>query len=270
MAEQTISGGLRSQGFEKRSLPGKPLISVITVVFNGADTIRDAIESVQRQTYGNIEYIVVDGGSSDGTVDILRHYEQGIDFWLSEKDRGIYDAMNKGIALCTGDYVGMLNADDLFSDQDVLQAVADRFLQTGVDAVFSCLNIVRRDEVSKIIRRCRVARFTPAMLRIGVMPPHPTFYCRRSCLEDGGLYRTDYHIAADFERLVRMLVRQKISWSFIDRVTVVMRSGGLSNSGLAARLRLNREIVRACRENGLYTNFLLLALKIPLRLAEFF
>ena len=263
-----LVGGLRSRGIYKRSLPGKPLITVITVVFNGAETLRDTIESVMKQTYDNVEYIVIDGGSSDATVDILRQYDHVINYWLSEKDGGIYDAMNKGIALCSGDYVGMLNSDDMFVDGSVLQAIADRFCQTQVDAVFSCLNIVDKTNVKKILRKYRVAKLSSALLRIGVMPAHPTFYCKRACYERGGMYKTDYKIAADFEMLVRLLIRQKIAWSFMDKVTVTMRSGGVSNSGFVMGVKLNSEIVRACKENGLYTHWLLLALKLPIRLLE--
>ena len=263
-----LEGGLRTRGIYKHSLPGKPLITVITVVFNGAKTLRDTIESVQRQGYGNIEHIIVDGGSSDATVDILRQYDQVIDYWLSEKDGGIYDAMNKGIALCSGDYIGMLNSDDMFADSHVLQDVADRFCRTQVDAVFSCLNIVDKTNLKKIVRKYRVSKFNSMLLRIGVMPPHPTFYCKKSCYKEAGMYKTDYKIAADFEMLVRLLIRQNIAWSFIDKVTVTMRSGGVSNSGFMAAVKLNSEIIRACKENGLYSHWLLLMLKLPIRLLE--
>ncbi len=261
-------GGLRSRNIYKHSLPGKPLITVITVVFNGATTLRDTLESVIKQSYENIEHIIIDGGSSDATVDILRQYDHIIDYWVSEKDDGIYDAMNKGISLCSGEYVGMLNSDDMFSDKNVLQDIADRFCLTKVDAVFSCLNIVDKNNLKKILRKYRVAKLNSALLRIGVMPPHPTFYCKKSCYEEGGMYKTNYKIAADFEMLVRLLIRQKISWSFIDKVMVTMRSGGLSNSGFMSRVKLNREIIRAYKENGLYTNLLFLALKLPIRLLE--
>lgn len=265
---KVTNGGLRARDIYKHSLPGKPLISVITVVFNGAETLADTIESVIKQRYDNIEYIVIDGASSDATVDILRRYDHVIDYWISEKDSGIYDAMNKGIALCSGEYVGMLNADDLFFGENVVQDIADRFCATNVDAVFSCLNIVDRHNLEKIRRKYRVAAFTPTFLRIGVMPAHPTFYCRKSCYEKTGMYKTDYKIAADFEMLARLLIKQKISWSFIDKVMVVMRSGGLSNGGLMTSITLNREIVRACKDNGLYTNWFFLALKLPIRLFE--
>jgi glycosyltransferase involved in cell wall biosynthesis len=266
--KNSIEGGLRFKGICKRSLPGKPLISVITVSLNSASTIEETIRSVLNQTYDNIEYIIIDGGSTDGTVEVIKKYESAIAYWISEKDQGIYDAMNKGISLCSGKYVGMLNADDMFSGDNVMRDIADRFCSTEVDAVFSCLNIVDRNNLTKILRKYRVAKFTPTLLRIGVMPPHPTFYCKKSCYEQGSAYRTDYKIAADFEMLTRLLIKQKISWSFIDKVMVTMRSGGLSNSGLMAKTQLNLEIVRACKENGLYTNFVFLLLKLPIRLFE--
>jgi glycosyltransferase involved in cell wall biosynthesis len=261
-------GGLRSHGIYKQSLAAKPLISVITVVFNGASTIEDAIQSVLRQTYDNVEYIIIDGGSSDNTRELIKQYEHAIDYWISEKDDGIYDAMNKGIMLSSGEYVGILNSDDLFSTDDVLQNIADRFNQEKVDAVFSCLNIVDKNNLKKVLRKYRVSKLSRALLRIGVMPAHPTFYCKKSCYEKAGLYKTDYKIAADFEMLVRLFIKQKISWSFIDKVTVTMRTGGLSNSGILARVKLNLEIVRACKENGFYTNLIFILLKLPIRLVE--
>lgn len=263
-----VEGGLRSRNIYKQSLPDKPLITIITVVFNGAETLSDTLESVMMQTYDNIEHIIIDGGSSDGTVDILRQYDPAIDYWLSEKDRGIYDAMNKGIALCSGEYVGMLNSDDMFSDKNVLQEIANSFGMTKVDAIFSCLNIVEKNNLKKILRKYRVTKLNSVLLRIGVMPAHPTFYCKKSCYVEGGMYKTDYKIAADFEMLLRLLIRQKISWSFIDKVTVTMRSGGLSDSGFITSVKLNLEILRACKENGLYSNWIFLLLKLPLRLFE--
>jgi glycosyltransferase involved in cell wall biosynthesis len=264
----SFKGGLCTRNIKKCSLPELPLISVITVVFNAEQTLKDTIESVMMQSYDNVEHIIIDGGSSDGTLDILKQYDHIIDYWHSEKDGGMYDAMNKGIALCSGEYVGMLNSDDFFANSDVLQNVVDTFCQTQTDAVFSCLNIVDKDNLGKILRKYRVTKFNSALMRIGVMPPHPTFYCKKSCYNDAGMYRTDYKIAADFEMLVRLLIRQKISWSFIDKVTVTMRSGGLSDSGLLSSIRLNDEIIRACNENGLYTNLFFLALKLPIRMIE--
>lgn len=246
----------------------RPLISVITVIFNGVATIEHTIRSVLEQTYDNVEYIIIDGGSTDGTLDVLRRYENHIDYWVSEKDEGIYDAMNKGIAIAHGKYIGMLNSDDYFANPFSLEKIVSCLEINNVDAVFSCLDIVDPANLNRVLRKYRITSFSPFMLRIGVMPPHPTFYCKKSCYEKAGLYRTDYRIAADFEMLVRLLMQNHISWSFLDETTVKMRSGGLSSSGLKSNWIVNREIVRACRENDLYTNILFLLLKLPIRLME--
>jgi len=261
-------GGLRFHNIRKQSQPGLPLISVITVVFNGDKTLELTIQSVITQTYKNVEYIVIDGGSTDSTLSIVRKYENNIDYWVSEQDFGIYDAMNKGIAICSGEYVGMLNSDDFFSSENSLQEIADRFCNLKVDAVFACLNIVDKNNLEKIIRKYRVAKLSSALLRIGVMPAHPTFYCKRSCYVAGGMYKTDYKIVADFEMLTRLFLKQKITWSFLNKVTVIMCAGGVSSRGLKSSIILNLEILRACKENGLYTNLFFLALKIPFRLFE--
>ena len=263
-------GGRRIHNVQRTTLPGKPLVSIITVVFNGAVTLEDTIRSVLQQSYDNIEYIIIDGGSNDGTLDIIRKYDAKVDYWLSEHDAGIYDAMNKGVALATGDYVGMLNADDFFANSHSVQKIVERLVADKLDAAFSQLDVVKPDDVLQVLRKYRVARFNTFMLRIGVMPPHPTFYCRKSCYEKLGAnpYRTDYRIAADFELLVRLLLTQKISWGYLAETTVKMRAGGTSSASYKSRLLLNREIIRACGQNGLYTNMLLLLLKVPLRLLE--
>ena len=261
-------GGLRTKGLEKKSIQGNPLVTVITVVFNGAQTLEHTILSVIQQSYSNVEYIIVDGGSTDATLDILRKHEGNIDYWGSAKDAGIYDAMNKGISLARGDYIGMLNADDYFADPSALKKIMNRFRESQVDAVFSYLDIIDPDNLGKALRKYRISSYSKNMLRIGVMPPHPTFYCKKSCYEKAGGYRTDYRIAADFEMLTRLLVKQHITSSFLKEITVLMRSGGLSSRGIKSSWVVNREIIRGCTENGLYTNMFLLALKVPIRLME--
>lgn len=261
-------GGARARGHLKQPLSNKPLLTVITVVFNGAATLEQTICSVIGQTYGNVEHIIIDGGSTDATLDILRKYEGHIDYWVSEKDAGIYDAMNKGISLARGGYIGMLNADDYFANPSALEKIAAYLGENNVDAVFSCLDIVDPANPDRVLRKYRISSFSPFMLRIGVMPPHPTFYCRKSCYEKAGPYRTDYRIAADFEMLVRLLLKHHVTWGFIDETTVKMRSGGLSSRGIKSNWVVNREIIRACSENGLYTNMFMLACKLPIRLLE--
>ncbi len=266
--EASLDGGRRTRNEPPASQAGLPLISVITVVFNGVKTVEQTIQSVIAQNYPNIEYIIIDGGSVDGTLDILHKYEDQIDYWLSAKDAGIYDAMNKGIALATGDFIGMLNSDDYFATPLAITRIAHRLTETQVDAVFSCLDIVNPVDLTQVLRKYRVAEYSPFMLRIGVMPAHPTFYCKRSCYDLAGRYRTDYRIAADFEMLVRLLIQHHITWSFIDETTVKMRSGGLSSRNIRSNWIVNQEIVRACIDNGLYTNVLMLAMKLPIRLME--
>jgi glycosyltransferase involved in cell wall biosynthesis len=261
-------GGLRTKGIDKISTQDQPLVTVITVVFNGGVTLEHTIRSVIEQSYDNVEHIIIDGGSTDATLDILRKYDDSIDYWVSEKDAGIYDAMNKGIALARGDYIGMLNSDDFFAKPSALEIIATHLKANDVDAVFSCLDIVDPADLNRVLRKYRISSFSPFMLRIGVMPPHPTFYCRKSCYEKAGPYRTNYRIAADFEMLVRLLLKHHITWAFIDETTVKMRSGGLSSSGIKSNWIVNREIIRGCTENGLYTSMFILALKLPIRLLE--
>lgn len=256
------------KNFTSNPTRDSPLISVITVVFNGATTLEHTIRSVIEQSYSNVEYIIIDGGSTDGTQDLLRKYDGDIDYWVSEKDAGIYDAMNKGIALAKGDYIGMLNSDDYFANPLALEKIVERLKTSNTDAVFSCLDIVDPANLSRVLRKYRIPNYSEFMLRIGVMPPHPTFYCKKSIYDRAGMYRTDYRIAADFEMLVRLLVKHRITWQFMDETTVKMRSGGLSSSGFKASWVVNREIIRSCLENGLYTNIFFLMLKLPIRLLE--
>lgn len=247
-----------------------PKISVITVCYNSAATIGDTLRSVAAQTYPNVEHVIIDGGSKDETAAIVRGWTQHVVRFISEPDKGIYDAMNKGIALASGEYIGFLNADDFFADAEVLKKIATRLVERQLDAVFSELDVVAQNDTQRVLRRYRVPVYSRFWLRIGMMPAHPTFYCRKRCYTNLGNapYRTDYRIAADFELLVRLLLTQSIAWAFLEITTVKMRVGGVSTQDWRARVLLNREIIRACRENGLYTNTLLLLLKIPFRLLE--
>lgn len=228
-------------------------VSIITVVRNGADTIRDCIESVLGQSYP-VEYIVIDGGSTDGTMDIVRGYSSRIAKMVSEPDKGIYDAMNKGIAAATGDIVGCLNADDIYADNEAVATVMREFEAKGVDSVFADLVYVKREDTSRVVRYYNSSSFKPDMFAYGWMPGHPTFFVKRSCYEKYGLFKTDYAIAADYEMLTRMLGKHRISYSHIPRVLTKMRTGGVSTKNFKSNWILNREILRACAENGIDTN----------------
>ena len=245
------------------------LISIITVCYNAEKTIRDTIESVFNQTYRDIDYIIIDGGSTDGTLGIIQEYAGRLRY-VSELDSGTYDAMNKGIAMSSGLYVGLLNADDFFANQEVVSKIVESIKKTNSDVIFSQLDVVDDRNISRIFRKYRVSSYSKNMLRIGLMPAHPTMYLRRSCYEQMGHapYRTDYRIAADFELMLRLLMTQVVSYAFLPIVSIKMRAGGVSNRNFGARVQLNREIIHACQANGLYTNWLVLLLKIPARLLE--
>lgn len=227
-------------------------ISIITVVRNGADTIRDCIESILNQSYP-VEYIVVDGCSTDGTLDIIREYA-GIAKIISEPDQGIYDAMNKGIKLASGDIVGILNSDDFYVDNNVISVIVNEFETKKLDSVFADLVFIKREEPQKIVRYYNSSHFNPKKFNYGWMPAHPTFFVKRNIYERYGLFKTDYKIASDYELLTRFLSKYKISYSYIPKVIIKMRTGGLSTKSLKSNWILNKEIVRACAENGIKTN----------------
>ncbi|GGK10634.1 glycosyltransferase family 2 protein [Pseudomonas matsuisoli] len=244
-------------------------ISIITVCYNSAETVRDTIESVLAQTYSNVEYIVIDGASKDSTMDVVRSYESRIATVVSETDSGIYDAMNKGIHAATGDFIGILNSDDIFAHERVLEDLAN-FLQLNpdVDATYADLVFVQRDATDKLTRRYSSKGFAPWKIRFGFMVPHPTFYARRELFERFGLYKLGYRVSADFELMARFF-QAGIKAKRHPQVMVKMREGGISTTGFWWRIHQNMEIVRACRSNGLYTNLCFIAMKVPFKLASY-
>lgn len=244
-------------------------VSIITVCFNSAATIRDTIESVLAQDYADIEYIIVDGASRDNTLDIVNEYRGRIAKVVSEPDKGIYDAMNKGIKMATGDVVGILNSDDFYEQTDVVSKIATAFeanRQTKI--VFGDLVFVKPDNLEKITRFYSLPNYAPWKLRFGWMPPHPATFIKKEVYDKFGLYKTDFKIAADYELFVRMLLVNKVAFTHLNKVLIRMRSGGASTSGLRSSFTLNAEIVKACKYNGVYTNSLFLMLKVPFKLLE--
>lgn len=225
-------------------------ISVITAVFNRRDTIEDALRSVASQTYGNVEHVVVDGGSRDGTMDVLIANRNLIDVLVSERDRGIYDALNKGIALSTGDVVGFLHADDVFADTSVLSRIADAFADDAVGAVYGDLVYVRAGDTERVVRHWSAGNFSRAKLGWGWMPPHPTFYVRRSLYSELGGFDLRYRIAADYDTMLRFLGKGNVQTAYIPEVLVKMRLGGVSNRSLTNILQKSREDYLALRRNG--------------------
>jgi glycosyltransferase involved in cell wall biosynthesis len=244
-------------------------ISIITVVWNNASTIRDAIDSVLGQTYDNIEYIVVDGASTDGTVEIVQSYDDKISKFVSEKDKGLYDAMNKGIRLATGNVIGILNSDDFYIDEFVIENVVKEFEEKQCDSVYADLVFVKPENLDKVVRYYDSSHFSPSKFAYGWMPAHPTFFVKREFYEKYGVFKTDYKIAADYELLTRFLAKNKISYSYMKEPIVKMRIGGASTSGIKSNYILNKEIIRACKENGIYTNWLMVLSKYPKKIIGF-
>lgn len=244
-------------------------VSVITVCYNSEKTIRHTIESILSQNYQNIEYIIVDGKSSDGTMDIVAEYRDRIATIISEPDKGIYDAMNKGVKAATGDVVGILNSDDFYENDSVISDVVQVFIdKTEIDVVFGDVVFISAENLNAIRRHYNAKRFKPWKLRFGWMPPHPATFVKRSLYLRSGLYKTDFKIAADYEIFVRWLIVNKANYQWIDKILVRMRTGGASTSGIRSSILLNREIVRACRINKVSTNLLFVLSKIPFKLME--
>ena len=245
-------------------------VSIITVCHNSAETIRDTIESVINQDYQSIEYIIVDGDSTDGTMDIIREYGEKIDIVISEPDKGIYDAMNKGIRVASGNVVGTINSDDFYASSSSISQLIKCMDKSGSDTVYSDLVVVDAKDTNKILRYYNSGAFHPDRLRYGWMPAHPTFMVKRDLYLKYGVYKTDYKIAADYEMVVRLLHTAGASYTYLPIVVVKMRKGGASTRGLKSSWILNKEIVRACRSNGIETSLFKLVPKIPIKLMEYF
>lgn len=245
-------------------------ISIITVVWNNKETIKNAIDSVFGQTYENIEYIVVDGASTDGTVEVVRSYGDKISKFVSEPDRGLYDAMNKGLALASGDIVGILNSDDFYIDKYVIEKIVKEFEEKKVDSVYADLVFVKPDNLDKTVRYYDSSHFNPDKFAYGWMPAHPTFFVKKEVYQKYGLFKTDYKIAADYELLTRFLAKNRISYSYLKEPIVKMRVGGASTNGIKSNYILNKEIIRACKENDIYTNWAMVLSKYPKKILGLF
>lgn len=253
------------------SATASPLsVSVITVCYNSAATLGRAIDSVVAQSWPNKEHIVIDGGSSDGTKALLETYRECLACVVSEPDRGIYDAMNKGIARATGDILCFLNADDSYVDGHVLAIVAQEMEAHRLDALFGDVAFFRADAPQKVVRRYRSKLFSPDRISYGWMPAHPALFMRRRIYRDLGGFRTHYRIAGDFEFIARAFGPGQLRYKHLARVLVNMQDGGASTAGLRSKLLLNKEVLQACRENGISTNVFKILSKYPAKLMELF
>lgn len=225
-------------------------ISIITVVFNRVETIQDAISSLQSQTYGAIEHVIQDGGSVDGTIEKISHLVTPTTRFISEPDKGIYDAINKGIARATGEVIGLMHSDDFFAHQGVLDRIAEVFQDPDVDGVYGDLDYVSASDPNKVIRHWRAGHFAPELMKTGWMPPHPTLFLRSEVFKKWGVYNTQFQIAADYDAILRYLWTGKVRVTYIPEVLVKMRVGGESNRTFGRIVRKSREDLLAIRNNG--------------------
>lgn len=249
-------------------LKDKPKVSIITVTYNSGATIADALRSVAEQSYSNIEHIVVDGLSSDNTVEVVKTFPH-VAKVVSEKDSGMYDALNKGIKMCSGDYVGIINSDDFLTTSEAIATVVNELQRPGIEAVFGDVKYISNTDASKIVRYCKSEGWTPEKFGWGYMPNHPTYYTRKENYDLHGYFELDYDICADYELLIKHLYKAKLPYHYIKECLVTMRPGGISNGSIAKRIKLNKEIVRACRANGIKTNLLKLSTKVISKTSEY-
>lgn len=226
-------------------------VSIITVCFNSASTIESTIQSVVEQNYHDIEFIIVDGKSTDSTLQIVEKYKSKISKFISEKDQGIYFAINKGISMSTGDIIGILHADDFYINKNIISTVVKSFSKNNSDTVYGDLQYVDRIQSDKIIRNWKSGEYSDGLFEKGWMPPHPTFFVKKICYDKFGSFNTTLKSAADYEMMLRLLHKHKCSTTYVPEVLVKMRVGGKSNLSLANRIKANREDKKAWMLNGL-------------------
>jgi len=243
-------------------------VSIITGTYNSEATVSDTLRSVQKQTYNNIEHIIIDGASTDNTLEVVRSIGHCGPL-VSEKDEGIYDAMNKGIQLAKGDIIGILNSDDFYTKDNVIEKVVDTFKASGCDAVYGDLDYVDANNTKKVLRKWIAGGYNRDLFLNGWMPPHPTFFVRREVYEKFGKFNTALKSSADYELLLRLLFVNKLKVVYIPGVMVHMRAGGHSNSSLLNRLKAHKEDYMAWNLNGLNPRWYTLALKPMRKLKQF-
>ncbi len=244
-------------------------ITIITVVYNNKSTISRAIESVLSQNYSNIEYIIIDGASTDGTIDIINTYKNRISKIISEKDKGIYDAMNKGIEIATGDVVGILNSDDSYIDENSVSEIAKTFENYNTDSVFADVIMVKEHDQNAIVRYYSAKKFKLWHFRFGHMPGHATFFAKRELFDKLGKYDTRYRISADFDLLLRFLFVHRISYKYIPKVLVKMSLGGISTQGFSSIKQMNLELKDSLKKNKVKSNIIMIYMKYFAKVFQF-
>lgn len=244
-------------------------VSIITVVYNGAETIEDAIQSVLSQTYSNIEYIIIDGGSTDGTLDIIKKFQKDINYLISERDAGIYDAMNKGINVATGDVIGILNSDDFYYKSSTISNVVELIKTSLADGIYGDLIYVDRNNPDKTIRYWKAGSYKKSNFRWGWMPPHPTVFLRKEVYKKFGLFNTHFNSAADYEFLLRIMYKNNVKLDYLPEILTKMRVGGKSNITIKNRLMANFEDLKAWKINGLNPFVFTTLLKPIMKIKQF-
>lgn len=245
-------------------------VTLITATYNSEKYLEDCIESVIRQRYKNIEHIIVDGKSTDGTIHIIKKYESKISKWISESDKGMYDAINKGMAMSTGDIIGIINSDDMLESDDVIETIVKTFEEEKVDSIYGDLDYISPYDLNKIDRIWKGKSYNRNLFRLGWMPAHPTFYFKKEVFNLFGGYETHFYSAADYELMSRYLFKHRISSYYIPKLLVKMRSGGQSNASLKMRLRANRRDYLAMKKNDIPFAFIVSILKPLSKLHQFY
>lgn len=240
-------------------------VSLITVSFNSVKTIEQTIKSVLSQDYKNIEYIVIDAFSNDGTQEILKKYQEKLDVLVIEKDKGIYDAMNKGINMSSGDLIGIINSDDYYHNNEVIKKVVEK-AKRNIDCDVVLTDIFFINNKNIISRRVNAKNFRPWKLRFGWMPPHPGIFLKKKIINETGLYNISYTIASDFEYCLRLFFHKKVKFCYLNLYSVVMREGGLSTKSIKSNFIISREITRALKMNNVYSNTIFVYSRLPLKL----
>ncbi len=245
-------------------------VSIITVVFNAAGLIEQCISSVFDQSYGNIEYIIVDGGSTDGTVEVIKKYEQRISKWISAPDKGLYYALNKGLQMASGEITGFLHADDVYANNRIVETVVSEMTEYNVDGYYGDLLYVDRYNVEKIVRYWKSSPYYDGLFKKGWMLPHPTLFLKRDIYNRYGFFNTDFRIAADYELMLRFFEKHKVSLHYIPEVFIKMRVGGVSNRSLKNIFRKTSEDYKAWKVNNLSGGWYTILLKNITKIPQFF
>jgi glycosyltransferase len=245
-------------------------ISIITVVYNNVATLETAILSVLSQTYQDIEYIIIDGGSTDGTLDVIDKYKQKISCVISETDKGIYDAMNKGVSKATGEIIGILNSDDLYEDQDVINDVFLAFLESpNIDVVYGDLLYVKYSDTNKLVRNWISKSYYPRYFDDGNVPPHPSLFVKKAVYQKISLFNLSYKLAADYELMLRIFKVHEFKSKYLNRYMVRMRLGGATNKSIKNIFKGNKEILKAWKDNGLEIPYFFVLRRIIKRVKQF-